>query len=137
MAKPRTHSAEPPAPRRHPAGLAAQLFGLAAGPSAWIAQLVLGYGLSAYACYPGDTPRRDLPPSSEHGLLLGINLACLVLSAAGFAVSFSAWRRGETGDGRSRFLILCGLLSTAMFSLAILFNTPSALALRLCWSAPR
>jgi hypothetical protein len=136
MAKPLSQSADPPAPRRHPTSLAVQLFGLTAGPSSWIVQLVLGYGLSAYACYPGDTPRRDLPPGSEHGLLLGINLACLALALAGLAVSFAAWRKGESG-GTSRFLILCGLLSAAMFSLAILFNTPSALALRLCWSAPR
>ncbi|HEX3365688.1 hypothetical protein [Phenylobacterium sp.] len=118
-------------------GLAAQLFGLAAGPSAWIAQLALNYGLSSYACYPGDTPRQDLPPPSEHAVLLAINLSCLAVAFIGLAVSFRAWRKVPDGDGRARFLTLCGLLSAAIFSAAILFNTPSALALRLCWSASR
>jgi hypothetical protein len=136
MAKSPTQPTEHLSPRREQASLIAQLFGVAAGPSAWIAQLVIGYGVSSYVCYPGDTPRRDLPGSGEHGLLLAINLACLAVALAGFAVSFTARRRLPAGDGRGRFLATCGLLSAATFSIAILFDTPSALALRLCWSAP-
>jgi hypothetical protein len=116
--------------------LAAELFGVAAGPAAWIAQLVIDYGLSSYACYGGSEPRPAAPPASEHLVLLLINLACLALALSGLAISFASWRRPGAGGNRSRFLALCGLLSSAMFCVAILFDTPSALALRLCWSAP-
>jgi hypothetical protein len=112
------------------------MFGVAAGPFAWIVQLVVDYGLSAHACYPGRTPRLDLPWAGEHGLLLAINLACLALALAGLGVSFRAWREVRGKADRSRFLAVCGMLASATFTIAILFDTPSALALRLCWSAP-
>jgi hypothetical protein len=147
MAKPAIHPIEHPSPHRGRVSLGGQLFGIAAGPAAWIAQLVVDYGVSSYVCYPADTPRRDLPGGGEHGLLLAVNLACLAVALAGFAVSLAGWRRTraekpgplhemlQIGDGRSRFLAICGLLAAATFAVAILFDTPSALALRLCWSA--
>ena len=121
----------------------AQLFGIAAGPASWIAQLTLGYGLSSYACFPGDRPRATALPGAEHGVLLVINLACLALALAGLWVSVAGLRRGRAGDaepvpatltGRSRFLAMCGVLSASAFAIAILFDTPSTLAVRLCWS---
>lgn len=128
----------PPPPRSRPVSTPAQLFGVAAGPTAWIAQLVAGYGLSSYACYPGDAPLQTPPAGGEHALLLAINLAGLALAAAGFAASWLGWRRaGEAETGRARFLAACGLLASAAFAIAILFDTPSALALGLCWSIPR
>lgn len=147
---PRTPASHPhPSPHRRRVSLAGQLFGVAIGPAAWIAQLVAGYGLSSYACYPGNTPLQAPPDGGEHLLLLAINLACLGLASAGLALSWSGWRRTrnempgepakmlETGEGRSRFLAICGVLSAAGFAIAILFNLPSALALPTCWSIPR
>jgi len=147
---PRTPASHPhPSPHRRRVSLAGQLFGVAVGPAAWIAQLVAGYGLSSYACYPGNTPLQSPPDGGEHLLLLVINLVCLALAGAGLAVSWSSWRRTrdempgraagmlETGEGRSRFLAICGVLSAAGFAVAILFNLPSALALATCWSIPR
>ena len=127
--------------------LAAQLFGLAVGPAAWIGQLVIGYGLSSYSCFPGDAPRSAPPPVAEHGLLLAVNLACVALALSGLLVSLAGLRRhrgDKTQDrattnaaatpwGRSRFLAMCGVLSASAFAIAILFDTPSTLALRLCW----
>ncbi len=137
MANPPT----PPVSRSIPAAarLPVQLLALAAGPAAWIAQLCADYGLSSYACRPGDTPRLDLPDPGEHGLLLAVNLACLALAIAGFGVSLSAHRNPQAGapGRRIRFLATCGLLASTTFAAAIVFNTPSAVAVRLCWSAPR
>jgi hypothetical protein len=121
-------------------GLPAQLFCLAAGPAAWIAQLCLNYGLSSYACFPGDAPRATAPPASEHGVLLAISLVCLALALAGLWVSLVALKRSRasaTGGGRSRFLAMCGVLSASAFAIAIGFDLPSSLALRLCWSIPQ
>jgi hypothetical protein len=124
----------------------AQLFGVAAGPTAWIAQVVLGYGLSSYGCFPGDAPPTTPPPAGEHAVLLAITLACLGLALAGLWVSFAGLRRSRaaqgrgpdaTAPGRSRFLAMCGLLSASVFAIAIGFDIPSTLALRLCWSIPQ
>jgi hypothetical protein len=131
----------PPSPL--PISTPAQLFGVAAGPAAWIAQLVLNYAVSSYACFPGDSPRLTAPPPAEHGVLLLINLACLALALLGLGISLAGLRRSRaadaaaTGVGRSRFLAMCGVLSASAFAIAIAFNTPSTLALRLCWSVPR
>ena len=125
----------------------AQLFGVAAGPAAWIAQLCVNYGLSSYACFPGDAPRATPPPAAEHAVLLLISLACLALALAGLWVSFAGLRRSRADgppDGmaatvlsRSRFLAMCGVLSATAFAIAIGFNIPSTLALKLCWSLPQ
>ena len=145
QAFPQEHSS----PHRHRVGLAPLLLSLAAGPAAWIGQLVLGYGLSSYACYPKDAPRLASPPpgwGGEHILLLGVNLACLALAAWGLATAVGSWRRSreetrgdahhlmEVGEGRTRFLALCGMLCCGLFGAAILFNTAPILGVPACWS---
>src|SRR3546814_4823219 len=64
-----------PAPHRDRASSRGLLLALAASPAGWIVQLVLDYGLSSFACYPGDTPLRQSPPAGwggEHLLLAAI-----------------------------------------------------------------
>ena len=146
-------SADTPAgrPLTHgrPASLLLLLAALAAGPAGWALQLVLGYGLSSYACFPRDAPFLRSPPpgwSGEAGLLLGINLACLLLVLAGLVVCALIWRRdpGESladagrgpggGAGRTRFLAACGVFSGLGFAVAVLFDTASILGTPACWS---
>jgi len=125
------------------------LFGLAAGPAGWVIQLVVGYGVSSYACFPHDAPARQSPPpgwAGEPALLLAINIACLLLVLAGLVVSLSAWRRSqnktptgaaaasEVREGRTRFLAGCGVLANLGFAVAILFDTVSILGTPACWS---
>jgi hypothetical protein len=143
---------EHPAPHRDRVRLIALLFGLAAGPAAWIGQMLLGYGLSSYACYPSDEPRLTSPPpgwSGEHIWLLVINLAGLALTVVGFLVAWGNWRRTraekpgkahrllETGEGRARFLALSGMLACGVFAVAILANTWMGLGVPACWEIPR
>jgi hypothetical protein len=145
-------SADAPAthpPKARPAGAGLPLAALAAGPAGWALQLVLGYGLSSYACFPRDTPALRSPPpgwSGEPGLLLAINLLCLALVLAGLTASAILWRRdpGRTlgdagraaggGVGRTRFLAACGVISGLVFAVAVLFDTVSILGTSTCWS---
>jgi hypothetical protein len=145
-----THAqAEHPAPARWRVGAPSLILGVAAGPAAWIAQLVLGYGLSGYACFRGDAPFRQTPPpgwSDEPALLMTINLVCLLLALAGAAMSFSHWRRTrgekpgggehalEVGEGRTRFLAACGVLMSLGFAVAVAFDTTAILSVPTCWS---
>ncbi|MGH7750468.1 MAG: hypothetical protein ACREQ5_37695, partial [Candidatus Dormibacteria bacterium] len=91
-----------PSPHRDRVNPWILLAALAAGPAAWIAQLVLSYGVAAWLCYPRNTPRLDAPPSAFFGERIGLiilNLACLAVAAAGTLLAAWAWRRsrGETG----------------------------------------
>lgn len=109
---------------------------LAAGPAAWALQLIAGYGLSSLACFPHDRPITQSPPpgwSGEPALLMAINIACLLLALAGASLSYAGWR-GAAGQGRSRFLAVCGVMSGLGFALAILFDTASILGVPACWS---
>ena len=126
------------------------LWGLAAGPAGWVVQLVLGYGLSSYACFPRLAPFQRTPPpgwGGERWVLLGINLVCLVLIVAGGLVCLDAWRRSARAEGadaatpdlgkarasREHFLASCGLLGAGGFAFATLFNTYSLLFTAACW----
>jgi hypothetical protein len=129
---------EHPPPQRGRVSIVALLFSLAAGPAAWAAQLMLGYGFSSYACFPGDEPYREAPPpgwGGERALLLVINLVCLLAPLAGGTVAYRAWRdtRGEAGESRTCFLALCGMLTSLGFALAILFDTAVIAGVPSCW----
>jgi hypothetical protein len=129
-------------------GIVLLLAGVAAGPAAWVAQLIFDYALSSYACFPRYTPATVSPPpgwSGEAGVLLAVNLVCLILALAGFAIAFRRLREagGARGDGaseelappgRRRFLAICGIFASLGFAAAILFDTPFILGVPSCWS---
>lgn len=128
-------------------GIVLLLAGVAAGPAAWVAQLILDYALSSYACFPRYTPATVSPPPGWRGestILLAINVICLILALAGFAVAFGRLRAAGPahGDGRSelappgrrRFLAICGIFASLGFAVAIAFDTPFILAVPGCWS---
>ena len=108
------------------------LFGACAAPLAWLGQMMLGYGVTATVCYPGDHP----VGLSSNGLLFAVLIAfdviALALCAAGAWVSWSYWRR--VLQGRNRFLALWGLMSSLWFFAAILFNAIASVAVLPCIS---
>jgi hypothetical protein len=121
------------------------LVALAAGPATWALQLVAGYAVSSYACFPHDVARRQAPPpgwSSEAAILMAINLACLALDAAALVytlrcLSGLGWNGGAARDvrrGRTRFLALCGVMASAGFAGAIVVNTANIVMVPTCWS---
>lgn len=143
------HPVPHPAPHRRRTSLFTLLFGLAAGPAGWVTQVTIDYGLSSYACFPHDMPHRVAPPPGwgmEKGWLLAINFACVALIVLGFLAAWSGWRRTEgekqgdaedvleVGEGRSRFLAQCGMLTAAGFLAATLFDTVVLAVAPTCWS---
>lgn len=142
------NSAEHPSPHRDKVNVWWLLAGLAAGPAAWILQLVIDYGLASHACFPRETPYLGglpAPGAGEPVWLVGVNLACLCLAVGGTLVSHRNWRRTraekhggaaavlDVGEGRTRFLATCGILAGAAFALAILFDTAEPLVVAACW----
>lgn len=120
------------------------LFGASAAPVFWIGQILLGYGFSAYACYPGDHPVAPEAAAPLYNLLMVFNTIALLAAFLGGLVSWRAWRTtGEgadhrhilhTGEGRDRFLAIWGLLSSLWFFFAILFNTIASIMVPPCLS---
>lgn len=133
-----------PAPHRDRTGLGLLIFGAAAAPLFWLGQVMLGYGVTAWACYPGDHPQAVATPGSLFAAMIAFDAVALAACAAGGGVSWWAWRQtrrevegGEsfalhTGEGRTRFLALWGLMSSLWFFLAVLFNAIASVTVPPC-----
>jgi hypothetical protein len=117
------------------------LFGASAAPVFWLGQLMLGYAVTAYACYPGDHPQPIAPAASLSAALTGFDIVAIVAAVAGGAVSLWCWRRIQRGpqtatfqisEGRVRFLALWGIFSSLWFFFAIVFNTIASVTVPPC-----
>lgn len=145
--------AEPAGPERAWPSFAALYYGILIPPLAWAFQECLDYGLASHACFPENMPR----PTFLHDMgwiwwaLLGINLLCLVGSAAGVATSYLLWGRLlrglaprdrgredvhdnllEPGEPRVRVFAAAGFLISLLFTIAILVNTISIWTIGTC-----
>jgi hypothetical protein len=120
------------------------LFGASVAPIFWAGQLMLGYAVTAYACYPGDHPVQVREGGALFNMVLVFDIVALTACAAGGLVSWRAWRKVRqdrdprhtlhTGEGRDRFLAMWGLLSSLWFFFAILFSTIASLTVTPCLS---
>jgi hypothetical protein len=141
-------AADHPAPLRHRVDPRWLLASVAAGPTGWILQLIAGYAISSVGCAQA---RRLGEPSGaafagESAILIAINMVCLLIVGLGGRLSWRHWRRtrGEKGgdvhtaltigEGRTRFIASCGVLSAIGFAIAILFNTLEPIMVRGCWT---
>ncbi len=142
------HEASHPSPARGSVALWLLIGAFAAGPAGWITQLVVNYGIASHACYPRTEPWLIAPPpgwSGESAWLAALNLTSLCVAVAGGLVSWRIWRRTrnekagdaesamEIGEGRTRFIASCGILTATTFSIAILFGTLQPFLLLTCW----
>jgi hypothetical protein len=133
-----------PAPHRRNVGLFSLGFGLAAAPLAWVAQSIIGYMLSSYACFPGSTPRAAPLFVETRPILLALNVAALIIAVLGGAIAYrnllaTREERGggsenlvEVGEGRTRFLAMCGTLSSSGFLIATTFTSSAIVLAPLC-----
>jgi hypothetical protein len=125
-----------PSPHRDRVAVPLLLFGLALGPVAWGLQLVVNYSLAVQPCFFAGAARTSVMPGSQScGAILAINLIAAVLALIGAAVSWRNWgavhneypgstgHALEAGEGRTRFLALCGMMTGLGFFAAIVFDT--------------
>jgi hypothetical protein len=122
------------APRRFWMGL----FGASAAPIFWLGQLILGYWVTAVACYGSDHPTTLNNSGALRLMLVTFDVGAIVACATGAILSYLVLRSTNEGDleaqvaGRVRFLGVWGLLSSLWFFAAILFNTIASLGVPLC-----
>ena len=120
-------------PARHQVSLAALWFGLFAAPVVWSLQMLVLYPVVAHGCFPRDRPL-SLPIFSTDPIVLLVSIAALVVAAAAGLVSLRSWQSVrkehpsgeehllETGEGRSRFMALGGMLLSGLFFFGIVLN---------------
>jgi hypothetical protein len=108
------------------------LFGACAAPLAWLGQMMLGYGVTAYICYPGDHPVSLTSTWPLFAALVVFDCVALAICASGGWVSWSLWKRVRSG--RNRFLALWGVMSSLWFLVAVLFNAIASVAVPPCLS---
>ncbi len=115
------------------------LFGACAAPIFWLGQLMLGYGVTAQRCYPGDHPL-NLATGALSGPLMLFDAVAFLACAAGALASWRCWHRiragarpvPRTGEDRNRFLAMWGMLSSLWFFFAILFNAIASVMVPPC-----
>jgi len=139
---------EHPQPRGSRVRLQTSLLVLAAGPAAWIFQLIVDFGVASNVCRQNGVLRAAPPAGGwapESLFLVGVNLACLAVALAGGFAALAAWRRAragkpgdatelvEVGEERARFLAECGMMTAAVFAVAILFDIVWPFFVPSCW----
>lgn len=119
------------------------LAGCVLAPVFWVGQLVLGYVVTAFACYPGEAPI-PLPPQNLSVTIVAFDAIALLAALAGGALALMAWLRIGSDHrqnlplatrlalSRGRLLAVWGLFSSLWFFFAILFNTIASVMAPLC-----
>ena len=126
------HDAVGPAPETHSPRFHWLLFGVFAAPLAWLGQMMLAYGVTAYVCYPADHPVRLAATGPLFMALLVFDALALGLCIAGGLVAWRAWQGLKAKDVRNRFLALAGVMSSLWFAAAVLFNIVASLVVPSC-----
>lgn len=132
------------APHRGAARAGALWFGLFGAPLAWSLQLMVAYALAAHSCFPARAPLSRPTLGALDGIELALGAAALAVAAAAGVTALRSWRatRGElghetgamleVGEGRTHFMAFAGVMTSALFLLAVLLNGASVLLLPAC-----
>jgi hypothetical protein len=139
------NAAPHPSPHRSRVPLVLVWLGFVTGPVVWALAMTLTYGFSSYACYPA-TDRLRTPVSELSWVptfATTVYVIAIVLTVVAGAVAWHTWRitRGEAaghpleiGEGRSRFLGLWGLMTSAVFAGLLAFDVINTLLVPPCAS---
>jgi hypothetical protein len=124
-----------PSPHRQRVGAVAMWFCILGAPAAWSLQQLINAPLFAHGCYPKDVPLAEPIWTNARSVALGIEAAAIAICIAAGLMAWRNWRRTraekegsghhlmESGDGRSRFMAMVGLICSGLFLLATIFAT--------------
>jgi len=136
-----------PSPERSKVSVPLMLAALFLAPAVWTAQILSAYALAARSCFPNYSPLAGARVPGMSGWTVVGSLVALGFAGLALWASTTAWRRTrrekkggthqalDAGEGRTRFLALCGVIVTAIFTAAIIFEALAALLLRECLNA--
>ena len=128
-----------PAPDRARIGLPGLWFGIFGGPAAWSVQALANLAVSSHACYPRAVPLSAPVVPGLQGIVFATSLIAVIVCIAATSVAARNWRQSrherqestglgqahapsaalaETGEGRTRFMALSGVIASATFLVA-------------------
>jgi len=134
-------------------GLSALWFGLYGGPLAWTVQTLVNLPVAAHGCFPRLEPLSSPTIGGLRAVVVGVSIVALAVCVAATAVAFRSWARtreehqssagsarahapanalAETGEGRTRFMALAGLLTSATFLVVSLVHLASIFLVSPC-----
>jgi hypothetical protein len=129
-----------PPPRQ--VGKTPLLLALLAAPVAWSLHLLLNYGFTSHYCFPGLTLHGPAGLGWLWPVTIAIDLIAIAICVLAALLSYRNWREAprvlpvdaevETGEGRSRFLALWGMMTSALLAAAIIFDFVGLWVLPLC-----
>jgi len=134
---------EHPSPHRDKTSPLALFTGLLLAPLAWFIQLCIETPLLSARCYPHEQPFSGPVPEISAWVLL-VDALTLLLTICSFAVSWRSWCRTHrekpgdrerllgSGDGRTRFMAMSGMLSSGLITVAVVYISMLHIVLREC-----
>ena len=109
-----------PAPHRARVGPWSTWFAIVGAPMAWSLQLLINFSFTAHDCFPHDVPLALPRWSHLKAAATGVEALAAVICLVALLVAWLNWRRTraekagnanhlvESGDGRTRFMAMCG-----------------------------
>jgi len=125
-------------------GVARLFAGMVLAPLAWALEVLIGYSLAAHACYPTDVALAAPTWSNLRAVVEGVSIALWLLLFVGAAIAWSNWKATrpqsnvephrivQSGDGRPRFMALCGVVVSGLFAVVLLFTSVGILWVPSC-----
>ena len=106
-----------PSPHRARVGVWSLWFAILAAPAVWLLQLLINSSFAGIACYPHDVPLAQPAWPLLFSASSTVEIIALLVCAAGGLAGWRNWQhsRGESGDGRTRFMSIVGIMSSVLF----------------------
>lgn len=135
---------EHPSPHRDRVARWAVWFGLLGAPIAWSLQELVNVSLAGNACYPHDTPLSSPLWTNLTGLALWVEAAALLVCVAAGLAALQTWRQSRSekpgdahrllgsGDGRTRFMAMAGIMTSLLFLIGTALATLNLAAVPAC-----
>ncbi len=123
-----------PGPQRERTHQGSLWFSLLAPPLGWAAHLLVNYSIAGQNCVGGIDIREMPQANGRLTAILLIDLAATLLAIVAGYIAFQRWLDTRTekgggahhlvhsGEGRTRFLAMCGMLTSALFGLAVVID---------------
>ncbi|MGZ5198533.1 MAG: hypothetical protein ACXWC4_02095 [Telluria sp.] len=133
-----------PGPKRAAVSRWALGFGLLAAPLAWSLDEIGSYILAANACELKASGDATLMIRGSSPAYIALTAVTWLIALAGLWVALQNWRKTRDehpggghhlvalGEGRTRFVSMCGLMASIAFTLGFLYLTLQVFAAPLC-----
>jgi hypothetical protein len=138
------HGVDHPAPHRANVNPYLLGFAVVGSPAAWSLEMLVSFPLAAHACFPKDEPILSPSIPGLSGILAGVAIAVFLVGLLAAAASVACWGRTrnersgaahhlvEIGEGRTRFIALCGMITSVGFMIALSFEVTALYLVRSC-----